>query len=142
MMYAMHVRRYDEPAEHAVETFGNTDIAVVEHRGGVEQDFEDQHGHRRRSKCYDHGELDYPSSIQIQVHPKDGANWPIRRPGAFGTTRSRVSQFMNKFRKLGFIDYNGKLEVHNSLLDVVLHDSPQVRRDADSNEKIRKSVQF
>ena len=39
-----------------------------------------------------------------------------------GTTRSRVSMFMNKFRKLGFIDYNGVLEVHNSLLNVVLHD--------------------
>src|SRR6266540_4520047 len=40
-----------------------------------------------------------------------------------GTTRSRVSSFMNKFRKLGFIDYNGDgLEVHSSLLNVVLHD--------------------
>ncbi len=39
-----------------------------------------------------------------------------------GTTRSRVSYFMNKFRKLGFIKYNGKLEVHSSLLSVVLHD--------------------
>lgn len=39
-----------------------------------------------------------------------------------GTTRSRVSQFMNKFRKLGFIDYNGQLQVHSSLLSVVLHD--------------------
>jgi len=39
-----------------------------------------------------------------------------------GTTRSRVSQFMNKFRKLGFIDYNGHLEVHSSLLSVILHD--------------------
>ena len=39
-----------------------------------------------------------------------------------GTTRSRVNFFMNKFRKLGFIDYNGGLEVHSSLLDVVLHD--------------------
>jgi CRP-like cAMP-binding protein len=39
-----------------------------------------------------------------------------------GTTRSRVSFFMNKFRKLGFIDYNGGLEVHSSLLNVVLHD--------------------
>ena len=47
-----------------------------------------------------------------------------------GTTRSRVSFFMNKFRKLGFIEYNGKLEVHNSLLNVVLHDNPQIRRDA------------
>ena len=40
-----------------------------------------------------------------------------------GTTRSRVSFFMNRFRKLGFIDYNGGLEVHSSLLNVVLHDS-------------------
>ena len=39
-----------------------------------------------------------------------------------GTTRSRVSYFMNKFRKMGFIKYNGKLEVHSSLLSVVLHD--------------------
>lgn len=39
-----------------------------------------------------------------------------------GTTRSRVSHFMNKFRKLGFIKYNGGLEVHSSLLSVVLHD--------------------
>jgi CRP/FNR family cyclic AMP-dependent transcriptional regulator len=47
-----------------------------------------------------------------------------------GTTRSRVSFFMNRFRKLGFIEYNGKLEVYNSLLNVVLHDNPQIRRDA------------
>ena len=40
-----------------------------------------------------------------------------------GTTRSRVSFFMNRFRKLGFIEYNGGLEVHSSLLNVVLHDS-------------------
>ena len=39
-----------------------------------------------------------------------------------GTTRSRVSFFMNKFRKMGFIDYNGELHVHSSLLNVVLHD--------------------
>lgn len=45
-----------------------------------------------------------------------------------GTTRSRVSTFMNKFRKLGFINYNGELEVHNSLLNVVLHDAPHLRR--------------
>jgi CRP-like cAMP-binding protein len=41
-----------------------------------------------------------------------------------GTTRSRVSFFMNKFRSLGFIDYNGHLEVHSSLLSVVLNDQP------------------
>ena len=45
-----------------------------------------------------------------------------------GTTRSRVSHFMNKFRKLGLIDYNGHIEVHNSLLSAVLHDKPQLRQ--------------
>ncbi len=47
-----------------------------------------------------------------------------------GTTRSRVSSFMNKFRRLGFIDYNYNgtgLEVHSSLLNVVLHDEPHIR---------------
>ncbi|MGO9257146.1 MAG: Crp/Fnr family transcriptional regulator [Bryobacteraceae bacterium] len=42
--------------------------------------------------------------------------------GIVGTTRSRISFFMNKFRKLGFVSYNGHLEVHSSLLNVVLHD--------------------
>jgi CRP/FNR family cyclic AMP-dependent transcriptional regulator len=47
-----------------------------------------------------------------------------------GTTRSRVSFFMNKFRKLGLISYNGKIiEVHNSLLSAVLHDKPEIIRD-------------
>jgi CRP-like cAMP-binding protein len=42
--------------------------------------------------------------------------------GLIGTTRSRVSFFMNKFRKLGFIDYNGGIQIHSSLLNIVLHD--------------------
>ena len=42
--------------------------------------------------------------------------------GMIGTTRSRVSFFMNRFRKLGFIKYNGGLQVNSSLLNVVLHD--------------------
>jgi CRP/FNR family cyclic AMP-dependent transcriptional regulator len=46
-----------------------------------------------------------------------------------GTTRSRVSFFMNKFRKKGYIDYNGKIEVHASLLDAVLRDKPQIQDD-------------
>jgi CRP/FNR family cyclic AMP-dependent transcriptional regulator len=46
-----------------------------------------------------------------------------------GTTRSRVSFFMNKFRKLGFISYNGKIEVNTSLLNAVLHDKPQLKED-------------
>ena len=48
-----------------------------------------------------------------------------------GTTRSRVSLFMNKFRKLGLIDYNGDveggIEVHSPLSNVVLHDHPQIK---------------
>jgi CRP-like cAMP-binding protein len=51
-----------------------------------------------------------------------------------GTTRSRVSMFMNKFRKLGFIEYNGSLEVHNSLLNVVLHDNPRLRKRAEKEK--------
>jgi CRP/FNR family transcriptional regulator, cyclic AMP receptor protein len=43
-----------------------------------------------------------------------------------GTTRARVSFFMKKFRKLGLIDYNGHLQVHSSLLSVVLHDEPHI----------------
>jgi CRP/FNR family transcriptional regulator, cyclic AMP receptor protein len=46
-----------------------------------------------------------------------------------GTTRSRVSFFMNKFRKKGFISYNGKIQVHRSLLDAVLRDKPQIKED-------------
>jgi CRP/FNR family transcriptional regulator, cyclic AMP receptor protein len=46
-----------------------------------------------------------------------------------GTTRSRVSFFMNKFRKLGLINYNGHIEVNSSLLSAVLHDRPQLKED-------------
>lgn len=67
---------------------------------------------------------------------KDGTLQPIKVQVSqetlaemIGTTRSRVSFFMNKFRKLGFISYNGKIEVHNSLLNAVLHDTPEIRRD-------------
>ena len=45
-----------------------------------------------------------------------------------GTTRSRVSFFMNKFRRLGLIAYNGKIEIKSSLLNMVLHDNPQNKR--------------
>jgi CRP-like cAMP-binding protein len=44
-----------------------------------------------------------------------------------GTTRSRVSHFMNKFRQLGLIKYNGHIEVHRSLLNLVLHEKPEIR---------------
>jgi CRP/FNR family cyclic AMP-dependent transcriptional regulator len=51
-----------------------------------------------------------------------------------GTTRSRVSAFMNKFRKLGFIEYNGHLEVHNSLLSMVLRETPEIKRGRDPGD--------
>ena len=46
-----------------------------------------------------------------------------------GTTRSRVSFFMKKFRKLGLINYNVKIEVHSSLLNAVLYDKPEIKRE-------------
>ena len=86
-------------------------------------------------------------SISFSTQPKNGLRgccccWPILERKAepepilakisqetlaemIGTTRSRVSHFMNKFRQLGFIDYNGHLEVHNSLVSVLLADQPR-----------------
>ena len=46
-----------------------------------------------------------------------------------GTTRSRVSSFMNKFRRLGLISYNGNIEVHSSMMSAVLREVPQIKRD-------------
>jgi CRP/FNR family transcriptional regulator, cyclic AMP receptor protein len=55
-----------------------------------------------------------------------------------GTTRSRVSFFMNKFRKLGFISYNGTMKVHSSLLSVVLNDRPEITdKTGKSREDLR-----
>jgi CRP/FNR family cyclic AMP-dependent transcriptional regulator len=51
-----------------------------------------------------------------------------------GTTRSRVSFFLNKFRKLGLISYNGKIEVHRSLLNAVLYEKPQLERSDEQPE--------
>ena len=52
-----------------------------------------------------------------------------------GITRSRVSFFMNKFRKMGLIDYNGHIEVHSSLLNVVLHEQPSILHDQPSTKE-------
>jgi CRP-like cAMP-binding protein len=68
------------------------------------------------------GKAGSPQPIKVHVSQETLAEM-------IGTTRSRVSYFMNKFRKLGFISYNGQIEVHNSLLNAVLHDKPQIRRD-------------
>src|SRR6478735_3883644 len=60
-----------------------------------------------------------------------GDKRPRARAGA--TTRSRVSFFMNKFRKLGFIHYNGGIEVHSSLLNMVLHETPGITKGSDGS---------
>jgi len=52
-------------------------------------------------------------------------------PEMVGTTRSRVSFFMNRFRKLGFIDYDGRIRVHKSLLNVILHDQASEGREGE-----------
>jgi CRP/FNR family cyclic AMP-dependent transcriptional regulator len=66
---------------------------------------------------------------------KDGSPTPIDASinqatlaEMIGTTRSRVSFFLNKFRKLGLISYNGRFEVHRSLLNAVLYEKPQIER--------------
>jgi CRP/FNR family transcriptional regulator, cyclic AMP receptor protein len=57
-----------------------------------------------------------------------------------GTTRSRVSFFMNKFRKLGYVEYNGKLEIHNSLLNVVLYDKPEIKTKEAGSKPATSSI--
>jgi CRP/FNR family cyclic AMP-dependent transcriptional regulator len=72
---------------------------------------------------------------------KEGRPEPILAPISqetlaemIGTTRSRVSFFMNKFRQLGFISYNGHLTIHSSLLSVVLHEeAPKISGDTDGD---------
>lgn len=67
--------------------------------------------------------------LQLANFGKEGKPEPVvpkisqeTLAGIVGTTRSRVSFFMNKFRKLGLIEYNGGLKVHSSLLNIILHD--------------------
>jgi CRP/FNR family cyclic AMP-dependent transcriptional regulator len=72
--------------------------------------------------------------------------------GMIGTTRSRISFFMNRFRKLGFLEYNGRIRVHKSLLNVILHDQlpddnavkpdlPHVPPTRSRSTKIRRTVE-
>jgi CRP/FNR family transcriptional regulator, cyclic AMP receptor protein len=72
--------------------------------------------------------------LLLANYGKDGEPGPITARVSqetlaemIGTTRSRVSHFMNKFRKLGLIDYDGQIEVHKSLLKLVLHEQPEIR---------------
>jgi len=68
-----------------------------------------------------YGQLDGPRHVLPKMSQETLAE-------IVGTTRSRVNVFMNKFRKLGFIEYNGDIVVHHALLSVVLHDTPPSER--------------
>jgi hypothetical protein len=75
------------------------------------------------------GNLPLPSSNHRECRPTTLAGRQETLAEMIGTTRSRVSFFMNKFRKLGFLSYNGKIEVHSSLLNAVLYDKPELKSD-------------
>jgi CRP/FNR family cyclic AMP-dependent transcriptional regulator len=108
---------------HAEPAFGELFTAhLLTRNGRVEADLVDQ--------LFNSSEKRLARTLLLLADfGKEGAPQPITTPitqemlaEIIGTTRSRVSYFMNKFRKLGFIDYNGHLEVHSSLLTVVLSD--------------------
>ncbi len=108
---------------HAEPAFGELFMAhLLTRNSRVEEDLVDQ--------LFNSSEKRLARTLLLLANfGKDGAPQPITTPISqetlaeiIGTTRSRVSQFMNKFRKLGFIEYNGHLEIHSSLLSVVLRD--------------------
>ena len=108
---------------HDEQTFGELFIAHLLLRNSrVEEDLVDQ--------LFNSSEKRLARTLLLLANfGKEGGPQPITAPISqetlakiIGTTRSRVSHFMNKFRKLGFINYNGHLEVHSSLLTVVLRD--------------------
>ena len=108
---------------HAEPAFGELfTLHLLTRNSRVEEDLVDQ--------LFNSSEKRLARTLLILANfGKDGGPQPITTPISqetlaeiVGTTRPRVSQFMNKFRKLGFIDYNGHLEVHSSLLTVLLRD--------------------
>ncbi|MCX7362719.1 MAG: Crp/Fnr family transcriptional regulator [Alphaproteobacteria bacterium] len=108
---------------HAEPTFGALFIAhLLTRNSRVEEDLVDQ--------LFNSSEKRLARTLLLLANfGKEGGPQPITTPISqetlaeiIGTTRSRVSHFMNKFRKLGFISYNGHLEIHTSLLSVVLRD--------------------
>jgi len=108
---------------HAEPAFGELFMAhLLTLNSRVEEDLVDQ--------LFNSSEQRLARTLLILANfGKDGGPQPITTPISqetlaeiIGTTRSRVSQFMNKFRKLSFIEYNGHLQVHTSLLSVVLRD--------------------
>ena len=113
---------------HEESTFGELFIAhLLARNSRVEEDLVDQlfnSSEKRLARILlllaNFGKEGRPEPIIAKISQETLAEM-------IGTTRSRVSFFMNRFRELGLIDYNGQIEVHSSLLNVVLHDQPQIR---------------
>jgi CRP-like cAMP-binding protein len=108
---------------HAEPTFAETFMAhLLTRNGRIEADLVDQLFNSSEKRLA-------RTLLLLASFGKDGAPQPITTnvsqetlASIVGTTRSRISFFMNKFRRLGFIEYNGHLEVHSSLLTVLLRD--------------------
>jgi CRP-like cAMP-binding protein len=121
---AMRATLHDQPA------FSEVFVAYLLTRNSrIEEDLIDQ--------LFNSAERRLARTLLLLSHfGKEGISQPIAPnishetlAGMIGTTRSRVSEFMNKFRKLGLISYNGHIEVNSALLDAVLHDKPELRED-------------
>jgi CRP/FNR family cyclic AMP-dependent transcriptional regulator len=108
---------------------------LLAHNGRVEEDLVDQlfnSSERRLARLLlilaNFGKEGRPEPITGKISQDTLAKM-------IGTTRARVSFFMNKFRKLGYIDYNGQhLEVHSSLLNMLLHDNPHIKKTGEVPE--------
>ena len=108
---------------HAEPTFGELFIAhLLTRNSRAEEDLVDQlfnSSEQRLARTLlllaNFGKEDGPQPIKTRISQETLAE-------IIGSTRPRVSNFMNKFRKLGFIEYNGDLQIHSSLLSVLLHD--------------------
>jgi CRP/FNR family cyclic AMP-dependent transcriptional regulator len=118
---------------HTEPEFSNLFMSYLLHRNSrIEEDLIDQLFNSSEKRLARH-------LLLLANFAKEGKPEPI--VGKFshetladmiGTTRSRVSKFMNKFRDLGYIRYNdGNIEVHSGLLDVLLKDKPHIRRDVE-----------
>jgi CRP/FNR family cyclic AMP-dependent transcriptional regulator len=121
---AMKATLHDQPA------FSELFVAYLLTRNSrIEEDLIDQ--------LFNSSERRLARMLLLLAHfGKEGTSQPITPnisqetlAEMIGTTRSRVSQFMNKFRKLGLISYNGHIEVNSALLDSVLHDKPELKED-------------
>ena len=121
---AMKTALHDQPA------FSELFVAYLLTRNSrIEEDLIDQ--------LFNSSERRLARVLLLLAHfGKEGSSQPITPnisqetlADMIGTTRSRVSQFMNKFRKLGLISYNGHIEVNSALLDAVLHDKPELKED-------------